>query len=244
MNEIAADFLTGTVLWYDIIATASTRSTPFLQDNINYAGNIELDKVMGCENWAMILIAQISALEHWKRDMQKAGRLSVIELSTRGSEIAKLLNSGLASQAMCTLAPTISKSPAQYSPLVTRIFALSALTYLHVVVSGAYPELTEIKASVSMTITTLSNLPVPHLLQNLVWPFCVTGCMASRDHEPLLNDLVMAAGEDAKCPGNYWKALEVMRECWRLREESKTDDGRGVDWVSSMESLGFKVLLV
>ncbi|KAG0648889.1 Pestheic acid cluster transcriptional regulator 3 [Hyphodiscus hymeniophilus] len=238
VNEIAADFLIGTILWYDIIATASTRSTAFLQNNVNYADNIELEKIMGCETWVMILIAQISALENWKRDMQKAGRLSVVELSSRGSEIAKLLNNGRSKT------PAISKCPAQYSPLITQTFASSALTYLHVVVSGAYPELTEIKASVSMTLTALSNLPVPSLLQNLVWPFCVTGCMASRDHEPLLNDLVVAASEDAKCPGNYWKALEIIRECWRLREELTTDDGKGVDWVTSMERLGIQVLLV
>lgn len=243
VNEIANDFLVGVFLWFDIIATASTRSTPFLQDNFEYLGNIELEKVMGCENWVMILIAQISQLENWKRDMQKTGRLSVVELSNRGSEIAKLLNNGLASQNMRPATTTISKGPAQYSPLITRLFALSALTYLHVVLSGSYPELAEIKTSVSLAINTLTSLPAPHLLQNLVWPFCITGCMASRVYEQCLSDLVVAAGEDAMCPGNYWKAFDVIKECWRLRE-SRQDDGNGVDWVRAMDSLGFRALLV
>lgn len=243
VNEIANDFLVGVFLWFDIIATASTRSRPFLYNNFEYLGNIELDKVMGCENWVIILIAQISNLEIWKRDMQKTGRLSIIELSTRGSEIAKLLNNGLASQTICSANSAFAKSPGQYSPVITRIFAYAAITYLHTVVSGSYPELVETKASVSMTMTALGSLPAPHLLQDLVWPFCVTGCMASRDYEPFLSDLVMAAGEDAKCPGNYWKAFEVIKECWRLREIGG-DDEKGVDWVSAMDSLGFQVLLV
>jgi hypothetical protein len=55
---------------------------------------------------------------------------------------------------------------------------------------------------------------------------------------------VTAAGEDAKYPGNYWKAFEIIRECWRLREESNADEGRGMDWVNAMDSLRFQVLLV
>ena len=245
VDEIAADFLIGTILWYDIIATASTRSAPFLRDNVQYIDNIELEKIMGCESWVMMLISQISSLDNWKCEMQKNGRLSLVELSNRGSEIAKLLKYGLASQIIWAPSPASSKCPVQYFPLITRIFALSALTYLRVVVSGARPELTEIKDGVLTTLTTLKSLSAPHLLQNLVWPFCVTGCMASRNYEPLLNDLAVAAGEDAVCPGNYWKALQVIRECWRLREESKgDDDGKGVDWVSAMHSLGLQVLLV
>jgi hypothetical protein len=140
---------------------------------------------MGCENWAMILVANISSLEIWKSDMQRAGRLSIVELSTRGSEISKLLNDGLASQTMFPDYLTISKCPTKHSPFITRIFAYAALTYLHVVVSGAHPELAEITASVSLTIAAFKILPAPHLLQNLVWPFCVTGCIASKDYEPL-----------------------------------------------------------
>lgn len=236
-DEIACDFLVGTFIWFDIISCASTRSKPLLENNFEYIGNIELDKVMGCENWVMILIAKISLLEGWKRDLQKTGRLSVVELSARSSEIEKLLNSGLASQTLYALCPT------RHISLITRIFAYSALTYLHTVVSGAHPDLAEIKASVSMTIATFKNLPAPRLLQNLVWPFCVAGCMASRDIEPCCRNLVMAAGEDAKCLGNYWKAFEVIQECWRLRE-IQGGENKAVDWTTAMESLGFQVLLV
>jgi hypothetical protein len=56
VNQVACDFLVGTFIWFDIIASASTRSKPFLANNFEYLGNIELDKVMGCENWVMILI--------------------------------------------------------------------------------------------------------------------------------------------------------------------------------------------
>ena len=244
IDEIACDFLVGTFIWYDILASASTRSKPFLENNFEYLDRIELDRVMGCENWAMILIARISLLEDWKRNLQQNGRLSMVELSARGSEIEKMLNSGLASLTLCPSADGLECSPRRYSAIITRIFAYSALTYLHTVISGAHPELAEIRTSVSMAIAAFSNLPVSKLLQNLVWPFSVTGCMASRDQDSFFKNLIVAAGVDGPCPGNYGKAFEVIQECWRLRETQDTGSVDGVDWTSAMSSLGFQVLLV
>ena len=244
VDEIACDFLVGTFIWFDILASASTRSKPFLENNFEYLDYIELDKVMGCENWAMILVARISLLEEWKLDMQRNGRLSMAQLSTRGSEIEKMLNSGLASQTLCPSDPVLENCPSRYTSTITRIFAYTALTYLHTVVSGAHPELTEIKASVSITIAAFSNLPVPKLLQNLVWSFCITGCMASRDQDSFFRNLIASAGVDGECPGNYWKAFEVIQECWRLRENQGQGPGDGIDWTRAMSSLGFQVLLV
>ena len=244
VDKIACDFLVGTFIWFDILASASTRSKHFLENNFEYLDHIELDRVMGCENWVMILIARISLLEEWKRDMQRNGRLSMVELSTRGSEIEKMLNSGLASQTLFPSAPVLESCPSRYTSIITRIFAYTALTYLHTVVSGAHPKLAEIKASASITIAAFSNLPVPKLLQNLVWPFCITGCMASRDQDSFFRNLIVSAGVDEECPGNYWKAFEVIQECWRLRENQDQGSSDGIDWTSAMSSLGFQVLLV
>ena len=243
VDEIACDFLVGTFIWFDILATASTRSKPFLENNFQYLGNIKLEGVMGCENWAMTLIAKISLLEEWKRDSQRSGRLSIVELSRRGSEIETLLNSGLARQTTFPCAPVLEKCLTRHVSTITQIFAYAALTYLHTVISGAHPELAEIKASVSMTIAAFSNLPDPKLLQNLVWPYCVTGCMASTNQDSFFGDLIVAAGWDGQSPGNQWKAFEVIRECWRLRE-SRTEETVGVHWTSAMSSFGFQVLLV
>jgi hypothetical protein len=242
VDEIACDFLVSVFVWFDILASASTRSKPFLEDNVQYLGNIELDKVMGCESSVMILISKISQLEEWKREMQRAGRLSIVELSSRGSDIGMLLNHQLATQTILPTTLVFGNSPGKYVSTITRIFAYAALTYLHTVVSGPYPELPEIKASVSMTIAALSNLPEPKLLKNLAWPFCMSGCMASRDQDSLFRSLMAGMSIDGHCPGNYWKAFEVMQECWRLRD-CHGEASAEVDWTSAMSSLGFQVLL-
>lgn len=39
--------------------------------------------------------------------------------------------------------------------------------------------------------------------------------------------------------GSFCKGWEVVKECWKLRGE-----GKEVDWVGAMASLGFQVLLV
>lgn len=54
---------------------------------------------------------------------------------------------------------------------------------------------------------------------------------------------MVAAANETQCPGNYWKAFEIIKECWRLRE-TQEGGANGVDWISAMESLGFQVLLV
>jgi hypothetical protein len=67
--------------------------------------------------------------------------------------------------------------------------------------------------------------------------------MTGRAHEMSLRNLVVAAANETQCPGNYWKAFEIIKECWRLRE-TQEGGANGVDWISAMESLGFQVLLV
>jgi hypothetical protein len=82
------------------------------------------------------------------------------------------------------------------------------------------------------------------LLRNLVWPFCITGCMASKKNEEFFNiAMKMAAREGEGCPGNLWKAWDIVKECWRMREE-RMEGGSGIDWFDAMENLGFQVLLV
>jgi hypothetical protein len=238
-NEIACDFLIGVSVWFDILGSASTRSRPFMQTNFQYLDYIELDKVMGCESSVMILIAKISQLEQWKLEMQQGGRLSILQLGARAQEIKNLLNNTLARQ----MIPPPSTSASKHVHIITKVFTCAALTYLHTVVSGAHPELLEIEASVSMTIEAFGNLPDPKLLQNLIWPFCITGCMASKDREPFFKSLLSMPNIDEQGPGNYWKAFEVIQECWKLREQHGGACGK-VDWTSAMKSLGYEVLLV
>lgn len=255
-DAIACDFLLGTFVWFDIIASSSIRAQPYLENNeeLLLGHRIELDKIMGCKNWVMIFISRISALARWKAEQQKVGRLSLKELTARSTEIERGLNEGLArnlenigepithpeSAACQRLGVASSKT----NLVLTRIFAYSALTYLHITVSGAYPSLPEIQDSVAGTLEAFRYLPDATLLRNLVWPFCVTGCMASKkDEEWFYTVMKLAKREGEGCPGNLWTAWEIVQECWKMRVE-QVEDGQGIDWVDVMEKLGIQILLV
>lgn len=255
-DAVACNFLVGTVIWFNIICSASTDSQRHLLDDISYLSshNIQLDKIMGCENWVMILIFRISSLSAWKSTQQKEGCLSLRDLAARGADIERELNEGLVMneekigqpifKPASSLCQRLGVPQSKTNFVLTRIFACAALTYLHTTISGPHPNLPEIKDSVEKSFAAFHLLPTPVLLRNLVWPFTVTGCLAGKEREQFFEmamETVKTEGEG--CPGNLWKAWDVVQECWRLRE-AQEDSSKGVDWVNAMDSLGYRVLLV
>ena len=258
LNDVACDFLIGTFIWYDILSCASLHNDAHLPNNLSYlsAYDIRLDNIMGCENWAMILISQISQLSAWKTAQQALGCLSIKELLARGSTIEEELNSKLKKNMLDIGKPVPHPESASCQRLgivssksnlvITRVFASAALTYLHTVISGAHPALPEIKSSVANTIEAFWMIPSATLLRNLVWPFCITGCMACPEDETWFGRAMKHAEiEGEGCPGGIWKAWEVVQESWRMRQELTTEElAKGVDWIDAMESLGFQILLV
>jgi hypothetical protein len=209
---------------------------------------------MGCENWVMINISRISSLASWKSEQQAAGCLSLRDLISRGEAIERELNEGLAMNKESIGEPVLKPeteacqrlgvSPSKSTLVITRIFACSALTYLHTTISGAHTSLPELQDSVCKTIAAFQMLHSPVLLRNLVWPFCVTGCMADNQHEEFFrNGMKLAVLQGEGCPGNLWKAWDIVQECWGMRQ-AQDDATKGVDWVAAMDKLGFRVLLV
>jgi len=208
----------------------------------------------------MILIYRISELQRWKME-QDPCFLDVDYLVARGSELERLLQEGLMSKDKATDQPLLRPEPAvdqklqepktnKTIHLVTRTFALSALTYLHTVISGPYPNDPKIKESVERTIECLQHLPDPKLIRNLGWPFCITACLATgSSNDTIPNEVDGGIGSFfaelikkenvGELSGNVAKWWEVATECWRLRGQ-----GQDVDWVDAMTSLGFQVLLV
>jgi hypothetical protein len=253
-DDIACDFFVGTFIWFDIISCASNNSSPYLPASYKYleSHNIQLHKVMGCENMVMILIAQISELSTWKTSQQGAERLSTEELISRGAEIERKLHCALEDINRRTNSPDVYSEaspgqkigipPSNLNLLITRIFAFSALTYLYCTISSANPSVPKLHSSVTSSIEVFKELKDASMLRNLVLPFCITGCMASKEQEDFFRERMLWLGKEegfSGFSGNLRKGWDVIRECWRLRAE-----GEEVNWVRAMESLGFQVLLV
>jgi hypothetical protein len=179
MEGIALRFFTTVFIWFDILSCASVRKTPSIDihERLIEEASLQVETVMGCENWVLILIKDISSLDQWKRNSEQSGRLSVMELSRRASQIEDFLKKKIAEATKGSNQHILNSESSRieiladmprYIGIVTSLIAHSAMTYLYVVTSGAYPELEEIQESVSSTIDIFKHLPHPTLAARIV----------------------------------------------------------------------------
>jgi Fungal specific transcription factor domain len=140
------------------------------------------------------------------------------ELAQHAVSIGQRLQDGLAARLKAPPLPPQADpygSHSLESRGVTKVFACAALTYLHVVLLGAYPELPEIRESVLRTIEAFRELSDARKVSNLVWPFCIAGCMALTQNEDDFRDIASSAGSDGKGSRNLEKAVAIERSVGR-----------------------------
>lgn len=241
--DTSISFLLGFFIYMHIVTCASTRSSQFLIPDhkvLLETGTINLVDLTGCSNWAMICIFEIVSLDNWKQEEENAHRLSLIELTERGRQIEERLLSRLASieNDLSQSTPVDAHTSLEHiQTTITRIFAHAAVTYLYVVISGAYPNIPDIKRSVSETIAALRSLPDPKLLRHVVWPYCISGCLASDEQQTVFRELVLFP---RIMHGTCLEALSLMEECWRFRKAKSS----GRDWASIMKRRGRSILFI
>jgi hypothetical protein len=243
-HDSAYRFVIGSFVLLDIMSCASTRSSPSL--DLDHKAVLEREDIIiehlnGCRNWAMHLILEICQLDSWKKKAEMAQRLSVIDLVKRGGQIEGRLRQGLAKIENASLKETSVEHTSGLSDQdeVTRIFALSAMIYLHTVISGAHPELPEVRASVSNAIAAMQQLKNAKLLRNVVWPFCVAGCLALKTEQRSIRDISFKAEVAHLNHGTFREAFKIIDECWETRRIGLSN----CDWISVMNKSGRFVLL-
>ena len=261
-DQAAFRFYSALLIVDDIIASTCMEEPPRLLEYhaqlLTNGGSpderppLNLEDFIGCENWIMIQIGEIAALDAWKKSMRKAGQLDMMELVARASTIKQTL---LANLARPNAAANTSKTnwlglftlyndqlppmSGGCSAFVTRVWAHAALLYLSVVVSGWQPGSAGIRENVVRTLALLEQTPAPELLRTMVWPFCMVGCLAEPGEECRLRTMA-----DALVPhrlfGTARKALEIMENVWKCRDELTID----TDFAACVCSLGYVSLLV
>lgn len=204
----------------------------------------------------MLVIRDIAVLVDWKRRMVEKGTFNIEDLTTKADSLERRLDKRL-DGLTADLSQPLGQPPLvlgeQRDPeadrmdlnirKVTHAFANAAKVYLHVLLQGPNPEAKDIARSVRDTLGSFTAFPDPKLLQNAVWPFCIAGCMATKEHRQAFTDLAITAGIHRDIFGTSWKAFEVMETCWRMRDESEAD-GKHCDWLDAMNRLGHQVLLI
>lgn len=219
---------------------------------------IDLESVIGVKNDVITLLAQVADLHAWKKEMTKTGSLSMVQLVTRAAQIETLLRGliGCLEQERQSASagsdqPTTNPIDfiSQYNvglPIVkgssttwtSLVWAQATLTYLSTVVSGWQPSCPEVRASVAATIALLAAAPPPASVRAVVWPFCVTGCLALPEEEGIFCDMVGALGPLSNF-GTIAPALRVMEEVWARRGQL------GPEWTMAegLRGVGAAVML-
>jgi hypothetical protein len=252
-EQMAFHFSSALLLVDDIVASTALGEEPRLlryHDSILGNGSwpeptrknqdthiIRLEAIMGCQNWAMVAVAKIAALDAWKKHQQTDGDLDMMELVLRATAIKSMLVANLtrvevANPSAISVSADTNNSPwdiftpcngqesllAAQSLVVTRIWAHAAALYLSVVVSGWQPSSSEVRHHVACIIELLAQRMLSWaVLRVVAWPFCVAGCLAAPAQEPLLRSVV----EGLRPPGllgPVQKALQIMEGVWRTRD--------------------------
>ncbi|KAH8800483.1 fungal-specific transcription factor domain-containing protein [Xylogone sp. PMI_703] len=230
-------------VWIDIISRATFAPKTFALPGFDYlgllqSGILQTDKVNGCQNWAMMTIFDIAALEEYKTKAQTSGCLSYPTLIKLGNQV----QANLCNRTAELLAQRSSLDGLEAdTSLITEMFARAALIYLHVVLSGPYIHIPEIQDAVTEALRAFQEFP-PRLILRISWPICIMGCMASFPQEDQIRNIILGAIKSNKVVGTVRKGLRIIEECWSLRR--KLNSSQGCDWHTAMESLKMRVLLI
>lgn len=247
-EKVAFEFYRRIYVWYDILNSAALG----LQPNPNRTpatlallrdSDLNLKEIMGCEDWVMSTILEISILDDWKREMISRGTLSRRELSHRADYLEERLNAGLAVILARQERDDAKEAMTQRErdqQTVTEIFIGCALTHLYVVVSGFFPGLPEIQQSVRWSLERLEALP-ELFIRFVNWPLCVAGCLALKEDQARFCALVPPMSLGPHPLIMVRRTLEVIEKSWSLRT-SQEESAETCSWTIAMEQLGTRYL--
>ncbi|KAG8158517.1 hypothetical protein KVR01_011639 [Diaporthe batatas] len=168
-EQAAFHFSSALLILDDIIASTVLQEQPALLEyhhsllcgDVMIETAIDLEAVVGCQNWALLQIGQVAALDAWKQRCKNAGSLDVMELVGRATTIKETLEAHLRQLDIDTEPVpaavgtslldifssahggpgehTLATATTSQTGLATRVWAHAALAYLSVVVSGWQP---------------------------------------------------------------------------------------------------------
>ncbi|KAI1421287.1 fungal-specific transcription factor domain-containing protein [Xylaria sp. FL1777] len=259
-EQAAFRFSSTLLIFDDVVASTVLQEQPrlyefhqcLLEDIHDTGPAIDLEAVVGCQNWVLVNIGEIAVLDAWKQRCKSGGSLDMMELVRRAAAIKNALETHLARLQTNTtdnpkednsvLDVLIEKSPtASQTPLVTLAWAHAALIYLSVVVSGWQPASAEIQCHVRRIIEVpMREISPPALLRTMVWPLCVAGCLAEPEQAAQLCGTIEAL-QPRSVFGTLQKALEVMKNVWC---QGNTSDVTSRDLATCFRNQGNLVLLV
>ena len=264
-DQSALAFFVSLLLFVDIVASTALSDSPALQRYhasllSSHSGDdcrAQLEKVVGCHNWPLVAIGNISALCAWKCDAKQRGSFSVVRLLEHADPISQALEDGLTGLDTGATRVQQFRTKTSTSPLeayysrhdsainstsisnVTRLWAHAAKLYLSVCLSGWQTNSTDTQTSVAEVLRLLQTIESPTQLRSLSWPICVAGCLASTRQEDDFRRIIGTIGQLGAF-GTLSTTLRIMEAVWSSRA---TIDRDTWDIVSCLSILGSPALL-
>jgi hypothetical protein len=264
-EQAAFRFSSALLVLDDIIASTVLQEPPrlleyhpsLLMDSNGADAALNLETIVGCQNWVFVELGKIAALDAWKQRCSKAGNLDVIELARQAMIIRDSLEGRLSrfntdphaisDMTHATADVFTTDSMERFIrvvgrvSVVTRVWAHAAMIYLFTVVSGWQPANPDVRYHVDRVIGLLAHqLVPPALLRMVVWPFCVAGCLAEPAQEGQIREMVQIPRPSCVF-GTVNKALEIMESVWGSRNSM---GAASRDLATCLRSQGELVLLV
>jgi C6 transcription factor Pro1 len=250
-EQVAFRFFASLLVADDIIASISLAEEPrlykyhagLLSGEPQHELPVDLEAVIGCQNWVFLQIGEISALAAWKRRQAGNGD-TASELARRGNAIQCALNIRLDSvhDSQDSQPGTQSSELDQNAVLglfnewqqpsttasqrkaVTEIWAYAAMIYLLITLHGGHAMQVEIRQNVDRVVALLAHkLSTPALLRTVAWPFCVAGCLAAPEQEAFFRHQAQSLQPKGLFVTVH-KAMEIMEQVWQKRAMTGQSD--------------------
>ena len=256
MERKALGLFGALLVWNDILSCSTRRTRPLsvevyqkLLADEDFARNIR--DTIGCESWVLVVILNATSLEVWKRNQEAQGNLSIRELVSRAEKIESVLEQGIEKLSsslpgLTRVADTASSCQNSHSDrirhLQTYIFAHSALTHLHTIVSGPWPAVPEIQQSVHRAVSAWELCPSAVNLKALAWPYCVSASLALGSQRDMFRRLVSEASPREPTLGGNVDLRLIVEECWRGFDGRQSERDVSCDWKEVMQRLNLSVM--
>ncbi|KAJ8066604.1 hypothetical protein OCU04_005651 [Sclerotinia nivalis] len=245
-------FLSGVVMWLDIVSCLTTGKSPQLLDLHPVAfgakPHIKLEKIMGCKNWVMTEIGRIAMLHESKRHGLQNGTFDAHSFKTQADDIRQTIRRGQNEQFLSELritnpnSPSHAKSPIRPHEIITRVFTRAAHIYLELVVRGfksveENPDFYNINTELMMM---LSTLPRGDLFRAIVCPLYLFGCVAKAEDRDVFRNIFSSLPLNDPFMHHRKTILPLLEKVWSLRDTRSND----VSWESVLQLSEDKIILL
>ncbi|KAF9048522.1 fungal-specific transcription factor domain-containing protein [Panaeolus papilionaceus] len=218
-------FVVKTTLWFDVLASLTTRRPPVLLQYVrelfkpeaSFVGmppQYDMMSPMGCRNQTVWALAEASDLAFWKRNQERQGKLSYRELLRRVHALDDHLN------APPSPVPPQGDSEQWSRYLTSEIFRTATRLFLRCIESGDYPDVDDIQTAVDDTFEAimvkppLNNMEVSAIVRSTVFGIYICGALTrnSAQRERLRLHLQQNSGHEGV--GNCVTILNLLEKLW------------------------------